>query len=137
MRPRNGDVHALAHRAARPRGIPTAVNARLAAGIDAKALMRRIMVEGGFATVLRKGDEERGSILLVIAEKGRHFTCLERQLQVNGAYEWSETGPSSESEMAEISQFLEKKRRSDPDLWLIELDIADGKRFVAEMTEFP
>ncbi|MBW0143928.1 DUF1491 family protein [Sphingomicrobium sp. B8] len=113
------------------------MNERLAAGVEAKALMRRIMAEGGFATVLRKGDEERGSLLLVIAEKGRHFTCLERQLQVSGAYEWSETGPGSESEMAEISQFLEKKRRNDPDLWLIELDIANGKRFVAEMTEFP
>ena len=113
------------------------MTARLAAGVEAKALMRRIMADGGFATVLAKGDEERGSILLVIAEKGRHFSCLERQLQMDGAYQWARTGPGSESEMAEISQFLEKKRRGDPDLWLIELDIADGERFVAEMTEFP
>ena len=110
---------------------------RLAAGIEATALMRRITGEGGFATILRKGDEERGSLLLVIAEKGRHIGCLERQLQVNGVYQWTRTGPGSESEMAEISQFLEKKRRNDPDLWLIELDIADSERFVAEMTEFP
>ena len=111
------------------------MNERLAAGIEAKALMRRVMAEGGFATVLQRGDEDRGSLLLAIAEKGRHFACLERQLQVNGAYEWAVTGPGSKSEMAEIRDFLEKKRRVDPDLWLIELDIADGKRFVAEMTE--
>ena len=111
------------------------MTARLAAGVEAKALMRRITSQGGFATILAKGDEERGSILLVIAEKGRHFSCLERQLQLDGSYHWARTGPASESEMAEISQFLEKKRRSDPDLWQIELDIADGERFVAEMTE--
>lgn len=108
---------------------------RLAAGLEAKALMRRISAEGGFATILHKGDEERGAILLVIAEKGHHFGCLERQLQAGGVYEWAPSGPSSESEMSEISQFLEKKRRVDPDLWQIELDVADGERFVAEMTD--
>lgn len=111
------------------------MNDRLAAGIEAKALMRRIMAEGGFATILHKGDEERGSILIVLAEKGRHFGCLERQMQMDGAYRWARSGPGSESEMAEIRQFLEKKRRVDPDLWQIELDIADAERFVAEMTE--
>lgn len=108
---------------------------RLAAGLEAKALMRRIMAEGGFATVLKSGDEERGAILLVIAEKGRHYACLERQLRISGAYEWTRIGPGADSEMAEIREFLDKKHRIDPDLWQIELDIADGERFVAEMTE--
>ena len=112
------------------------MTARLAAGVEAAALMRRIAHEGGFATVLHKGDEERGTLLLVIAQKGRHFGCLERQLQMNGVYQWTRTGPGSMAEMAEIRDFLEKKRRVDPDLWQIELDIADGERFVAEMTEY-
>jgi len=112
------------------------MTARLAAGIEAHAIMRRIQSEGGFATILAKGDEQRGSILLVIAEKGSHYAVLERQLQTDGAYRWSRTGPGSDTKTPEIRDFLEKKRRVDPDLWLIELDIPSGERFVDEMIEF-
>lgn len=110
--------------------------ARLAAHLEAAGLMQRARAEGGFATVLQKGDPERGSIILMIAEKGSHYACLERFLTPNGGYEWGRSGPDSEAELAEIQDFVTKKRRFDPDLWLIELDIADGERFVAETTEF-
>ncbi|HWV11973.1 MAG TPA: DUF1491 family protein, partial [Sphingobium sp.] len=31
-----------------------------------------------------------------------------------------------------LNQYLARRRRSDPDLWVIELDIADAERFAAE-----
>ncbi|MBB3764804.1 DUF1491 family protein [Sphingomicrobium lutaoense] len=109
---------------------------RLAAHLEAAGLMARAREAGGFATVLQKGDAERGSIVLMIAEKGRHYGCLERMLSPSGRYEWTRSGPDGEAELAEIQDFVAKKRRFDPDLWLIELDIADAERFVAETTEF-
>ena len=108
---------------------------RLPAGLDVAALRRRIESQGGFATVLAKGDEDRGAILLIVSEKGRHFCCLERMLDVDKGYVWQKSGPPPDSKMAEISDFLTKRRESDPDMWAIELDIADGERFVAETTE--
>jgi len=45
-----------------------------------------VAADGGFATVLRKGDEERGSLLLIVTSRGRHMACLERILDLGGGY---------------------------------------------------
>lgn len=105
---------------------------RLAAHLEASALRQRAEAQGGFAAVLRKGDPQRGSLLLLISERGEHRCCLERLLGPTGDYEWRNSGPGADSETAEIRDFVAKRHRFDPDLWLIELDIPDSERFVAE-----
>ena len=102
---------------------------RLAASVEASALMRRATAEGGFATIIAKGDAERGSLLLIVTERGRQVALLERMLNAGGAYEWQESGPKAESP---ASEWLAQRRRNDPDLWLIELDVPDAERFIAE-----
>ena len=109
--------------------------ARLPARLEANALMRRVEADGGFATMMANGDDERGALLLVILGRGRFFGCYERFLRPSGAYEWTRSGPSEQAETPEIRDFLEKRRRNDPDQWQIELDVADPERFVAEMIE--
>jgi hypothetical protein len=96
--------------------------------------MRRVTAEGGFATVLRKGDADRGSIMLAIVSRGEHNALLERVLSLDGAYRWQHVGPSESGSSAEIADFLARRARSDPDSWLIELDIANPERFIAETT---
>ena len=108
----------------------------MASHVEAGALMRRIEAEGGFATILQRGDPQRGTILLMILHKGQYFACLERLMAMSGEYCWTVTGPQETAEMAEIQEFVARKRRFDPDLWCIELDIAQPERFIAEMTEF-
>lgn len=94
--------------------------------------MRRVAAEGGFATIIAKGDAERGSLLLIVTERGRQVAMLERMLNATGAYEWQKSGPKS---MAPAPfEWLTKRRRDDPDLWLIELDVPDAERFIAETT---
>ena len=61
---------------------------RLAASVEASALMRRVTADGGFATILAKGDAERGSLLLIVTERGRHVAVLERMLNASGTYSW-------------------------------------------------
>jgi hypothetical protein len=83
---------------------------------------------------MRKGDEERGSVLLLIGCRGVHVACLERVLNLNGSYLWQRVGPAESASSAEIRDFLAKRARFDEDLWAIELDIADPERFIAETT---
>jgi hypothetical protein len=97
-------------------------------------ILRRVAADGGFATVMRRGDEERGSLLLLIASRGTHFACLERVLSSDGSYGWQAIGPRESASSAEIADFLAKRARFDEDLWAIELDIADPERFIAETT---
>ena len=91
--------------------------ARLPAHLEAAGILRRAEASGGFATVLRKGDPERGSLLLVISSRGRHVASLERVLSFEGAYAWQAVGPaesaSCELEFVAASKMC-RKRGSPP-----------------------
>jgi hypothetical protein len=106
--------------------------ARLASSVLATALLRRAQAEGGFGAVLAKGDPTAGAIAVILAEKGRKAYFLERLLLPDGSYSWQSSRQEIDDER-EFQSFLERRRRSDPDLWILELDIASAERFAAEM----
>ena len=107
---------------------------RLSASVEAASLCRRAESEGGFAAVLHRGDPERGSLLLIIRERGQYVACLERMLSLNGSYAWTKGGPASSANESELTDFVKRRIRFDEDSWLIELDIAQPERFIAETT---
>jgi len=107
---------------------------RLPAKLEVSGLVRQIEAEGGFATILNKGDAEGGALLLIVNSRGRYVAGLERILGLSGGYEWRHTGPADSAGSAELPAFLAKRARFDPDLWIVELDIADPERFIAETT---
>lgn len=105
---------------------------RITSSILVSALLRRAEVEGGFGTVIAKGDSTAGSVAVILLEKGGNPRLFERLLQPDGRYAWHDSIPAGEGETA-MKAFLERRRRFDPDLWIIELDIASAERFAAEM----
>jgi hypothetical protein len=107
---------------------------RLPASVEATSLIRRVEGQGDFAIVINKGDADRGALLLVISSRGRHVACLERVLSFDGDYHWQRAGPAESAPPAEVAEFLAKRQRVDPDSWLIDLDIAQPERFIAETT---
>ena len=107
-------------------------DARLPAALEAAAIRRGAEADGGFATVLHKGDADRGSLLLVVTERGRHAACLERALQAAGQYRWQKVGPAAAADPESIADFVHKRIRFDADSWLIEVDIPLAERFIAE-----
>jgi hypothetical protein len=84
--------------------------------------------------VVRKGDPDRGSLLLLVSSRGRHIACLERVLNLDGSYRWQTTGPDDSAGSADVAAFVDRRARFDEDLWAIELDIAEPERFIAETT---
>ena len=111
------------------------MSARMNTAVEASALVRKVQSSGDFGTILRKGDPERGTLLLVISNRGRHFGCLQRQLNLSsGNYTWILVGPERSASSIDLSRFLAEQARFDPDLWQIELDVALPERFVAETT---
>ena len=103
---------------------------RLPAHVEVAAVMRRAEAEGGFATLLRKGDPDRGAITLVLEKRGEFCGILERELGPSFDYEWVFKPAGSES----VADFIARRERFDTDFWLIELDIAEPERFIAETT---
>ena len=47
---------------------------------------------------------------------------------MDGTRKWEEIPPKQDDTAA----YLERRGAQDPDLWIVELDIANGKRFVYE-----
>lgn len=107
---------------------------RLPAGLEAASIVRRAEATGDFATLIKRGDPDRGAIMLIVSRRGHHVAMLERALTPDGTYRWNRAGPPESSESREVAAFLEKRARFDADLWAIELDIANPERFIAETT---
>ena len=109
---------------------------RIAASVLAGGLIRKAEGEGGFGAVLAKGDATSGSILVILMEKGVNPRLFERLLQPDGRYEWQESGSQRIEKSSEVPEFIARRRRFDPDLWLIELDIPSAERFAAGINAF-
>jgi hypothetical protein len=107
---------------------------RLPTHVEVAGILRRAATNGDFATIMRKGDPDRGALLLIVTSRGRHVACLERTLSLRGGYRWAMTGPAESAGSVEIGEFLRKRARFDEDSWAIELDIAEPERFIAETT---
>ena len=105
------------------------MTARLASSVLVGALVRKAQSEGGFAAVLAKGDPAAGAVLVVLLERGENPRILERSLDGNGEYCWAAEAKPSE----EVPQLVDRKKRYDPDLWVLELDIPSAERFAAEI----
>ena len=110
-----------------------AMTERLSASVEASGLIRRAEAAGDFGAILHKGDADSGSLLIIVRKRGAFVACLERTLGRNG-YKWGAAGPEPQAPEEEVSRFLARRTGFDPDLWLIELDIAQPERFIAETT---
>ena len=103
---------------------------RLPSHVEVAAIIRQVEAKGDFATVLRKGDPDRGAVTLILRKRGEFRGILERELGPDFRYEWTFKSDGSDS----ADDLTVKKLQFDPDFWLIELDIADPERFIAETT---
>jgi hypothetical protein len=109
---------------------------RIATSVLVGGLIRKAESEGGFGAVLAKGDATAGSILVILMEKGGNPRLFERLLQPDGRYAWQESGAQTLEKSGQVPELIARRRRFDPDLWLIELDIPSAERFAAEMNAF-
>lgn len=110
------------------------MNARLRSRMLVDAIRRRVEAAGGSATVVAHGDDVSGSLLLVLARHGRVWRILERGLGPDGDYRWIQAGPGEDEKAAAFDDYVARRRRSDPDLWAIEIDSPDTMDWVEEMT---
>lgn len=107
---------------------------RLPTHVEVAGILRRANAAGDFATVMRKGDPDRGSLIIFVSSRGQHIAILERILGLEGDYRWEARRTPDSAGSSQIVDLLARRARFDEDLWAIELDIADPERFIAETT---
>jgi hypothetical protein len=110
------------------------MDARLPAGLEAKAWIRATEAAGGFAMVLHKGDAQAGTIALVTLEgsPGAEAICQlwERLPQADGRRPWIATRTQDPESKQDFNDYIGRRTANDPDLWVLELTIADAKQFI-------
>ena len=106
------------------------MDGRLPAHLEVSALIRRVNVEGGFATVLSKGEQDAGTILAVLTHNGANTRLFERIPQLDGSRAWVCTHRQDPANPYEFQEYLDRRKRQDPDIWVVELDAAGAERFI-------
>jgi hypothetical protein len=106
---------------------------RLPAHLEVSAILRLAESQGGFATVLAKGERDAGTILLVTMCRGAGAMLYERMPALDGSRSFVATRAENPENPQDFAEYLARRRRQDADIWLIEVDIADPERFVAQI----
>lgn len=109
---------------------------RLPAKLIVSALIRSVQAQGGFGTVLCRGHDQAGTIMLQCTKMGQFQELLERQMTLDGGYDWRAIPEVETNNPLELQAYIEKRHAQDRDLWVIELDVADTERFIAELRAF-
>ena len=109
------------------------MSTRIPAHLEVAAIIRLAESQGGFATVLAKGERDAGTILLVTTCRGQGGVLYERMPALDGSRSFVATLAQNPENPNEFSQYLARRRDRDRDIWVIEVDIVDQERFVAQI----
>lgn len=103
---------------------------RVKSDLFVSALVRRAFALGGFAAIEKKGAEEAGAIFVrVLARDGRVSLYAPAPQSIAVEQEEAMTDDRlfecrlKDAEADEASAFLEREKRFDPDLWIVDLEL--------------
>lgn len=109
------------------------MHARLPAHVEVTGLIRAVEAAGGFAAVLAKGERDAGTILIVTIDRTGGATLYERMPQLDGSRRYIAAMRENADSPQEFAEYLARRRYQDSDCWIVELDVPNGERFVAQM----
>ncbi len=98
---------------------------RLASHVWVSAYLARLGIEGIPAHLVRRGDATAGAIAVKLAFLDGTATLFTRYLGSDGQGRW--TAQLARGPEAEIDAAIQRERRRDPDLWVIEVEDRQGR----------
>jgi len=107
------------------------VDARLPAHLEVAGLIRAVQAAGGFATVIAKGERDAGTLLVVCCQSGANAAAYERMPQPDGSRAWTLSRRQDIDNPKEFWEYCTRRQEQDDDLWVVELDVPNGERFIA------
>lgn len=108
--------------------------ARLKAQVIVQSAIRRASMRGIPATVARRGDPDAGAVYVKVnrgPEAGCTVLAPTRDYERDRLWWRPATGDAPVPE-ADADAYLERERRIDPDLWVLEIEDRDGWNPFAE-----
>ncbi len=97
---------------------------RVKAQLWVQAALRLGSAEGKPGMVLHKGDEDAGGVLVLL--RGRQgLVVLSQTRDAEGAAAWLPALGAAPVDETMADAYIERQRRFDPDLWVIEFEAPD------------
>ncbi|MGB3166841.1 MAG: DUF1491 family protein [Alteraurantiacibacter sp.] len=107
---------------------------RIPAHLEVNGLIRAVQAEGGFATVLSKGERDAGTLMVICCENGTNARSYERMPQLDGTRTWVLSREQDAENPYDFNEYTARRGRQDDDLWILELDIVNPERFIGADT---
>lgn len=106
------------------------MEARIPAHLEIAGMIRAAEEQGGFATVIEKGERDAGTILVICCENGTNCRLYERMPQLDGGRKWTLSKVQDTENPLEFSEYCAKRKHQDQDVWIIELDLKNAERLL-------
>lgn len=106
----------------------------LSTDVWVSGLIRRAEIAGAFATVVKKGDARAGTVIL------KAYNSSQRSARLYSAVTGADGEPLWMQPVAspfehELDDYIERQRRYDPDLWVVEIEDREGRHFLQERVQ--
>ncbi len=108
------------------------MESRLPAHIEVSGLLRTAQANGDFGMVLHKGERVGGTILIVMLDNQGLGTLLERMPQLDGSRNWTKVKVQTSDNKQEFEEYLSRRMKQDPDVWIVELTVAKVEQFIRD-----
>lgn len=103
---------------------------RLAADLWVAAYLARLRLADIPAYVVAKGDATAGAVMVKQATLDGRASLWQRSVDIlSGERRWVELAAGEE---AEVDAVIGRQRRTDPDLWVIEVEDRAGRHLLGE-----
>lgn len=108
-----------------PREIP--------AEVWAGALVRRAHLGGAFATIVHRGDPDRGDVLVKVTPARGRARLYAPAFNPDGPAMFEALPPgAADAGEVEVDALIASRLKLDRDLWVIEIEDRDGRHFLTE-----
>ena len=106
----------------------------LSSDLWVSALIRRAEIGGAFATVVKKGDDRAGSVIVKAYDTStRTARLFTEAFGPDGERLWIQ--PVVSDSESELDAYIARQRGYDPDLWVVEIEDRQGRHFITEKVE--
>lgn len=103
----------------------------LSSDIWVAALIRRAEIAGANAVVVRRGDDRAGTVIVKAYDTStRQARLYTEAFGPDGERLWIQ--PVRSEFESELDAYIERQRRYDPDLWVVEVEDRQGRHFITE-----
>jgi hypothetical protein len=100
---------------------------RLRSEIWIMAHVRRCVADGIPVTVVRKGEAERGTLILKLNQLDRDVRVLSQARDVDGRLGWLVAFDGAAVSEADADAYIARAIKRDPDLWVVEIEDREGR----------